>query len=121
MSVPLSIKVTHSNRDVGMERTHVYGLGLGQRGSSRYLYIVRDIVGRHAPPPAYRGIIAWVRIEPSQAPEISRLRPIYAALGQIVELCMKANDLETARILIKGIQTGIIRERLLEEYPISFY
>jgi hypothetical protein len=31
MSVPLSIKVTHSNRDVGMEGTHLYGLGLGQR------------------------------------------------------------------------------------------
>ena len=44
-----------------------------------------------------------------------------AALECIVELCMKANDLETARILIKGIQTVMIRERLLGEYPVDFY
>jgi hypothetical protein len=44
-----------------------------------------------------------------------------AALEHIVELCMKANDLETARILIVGIETRMIRERLLEEYPTSFY
>jgi uncharacterized small protein (DUF1192 family) len=44
-----------------------------------------------------------------------------AALEHIVELCMKANDLETARILIGAIQTNSIRERLLEEYPMSFY
>ena len=44
-----------------------------------------------------------------------------AALEHIVELCMKANDLETAIILIRGIQTGLIRERLLEEYPVAFY
>jgi len=44
-----------------------------------------------------------------------------AALENIVELCMKAQDIETARILVRGIQTGMIRERLLEEYPVAFY
>ena len=44
-----------------------------------------------------------------------------AALEHIVELCMKANDTDTARILVRGIQTGMIRERLLEEYPVAFY
>jgi hypothetical protein len=44
-----------------------------------------------------------------------------AALEHIVELCMKANDIETAIILIRGIQTEMIRDRLLEEYPVSFY
>ena len=43
------------------------------------------------------------------------------ALLHIVELCMKANDIETARILVRGIQTGMIREKLLEEYPVAFY
>jgi hypothetical protein len=44
-----------------------------------------------------------------------------AALQHIVELCMKANDIETARVLVRGIQTGMIREKLLEEYPVIFY
>jgi predicted XRE-type DNA-binding protein len=44
-----------------------------------------------------------------------------AALQHIVELCMKANDIKTARILVRGIQTGMIREKLLEEYPVIFY
>jgi hypothetical protein len=44
-----------------------------------------------------------------------------AALEQIVELCMKARDIETARILVRGIQSGIIRERLLETHPVAFY
>jgi 3-deoxy-D-manno-octulosonate 8-phosphate phosphatase KdsC-like HAD superfamily phosphatase len=34
---------------------------------------------------------------------------------------LKANDIETAIILITGIQTEMIRDRLLEEYPVSFY
>jgi hypothetical protein len=43
------------------------------------------------------------------------------ALQHIVELCMKANDVDTERILVRDIQTGIIREKLLEEYPVAFY
>ena len=43
------------------------------------------------------------------------------ALKHIVELCMKANDIETAMILVRGIQTSMIREQLLEEYPVAFY
>ena len=44
-----------------------------------------------------------------------------SALHHIVELCMKANDIKTARILVRGIQTGSIREQLLEEHPVIFY
>ena len=44
-----------------------------------------------------------------------------SALHHIVELCIKANDIETARILVRGIQTGAIREQLLEEHPVIFY
>jgi hypothetical protein len=55
------------------------------------------------------------------AKEITDVSCRDAALEHIVELCMKANDLETARILIRGIQTELTRERLLEEYPVSFY
>jgi hypothetical protein len=55
------------------------------------------------------------------AKEITDVSCRDAALEHVVELCMKANDLETARILIGGIQTATIRERLQEEYPTSFY
>jgi hypothetical protein len=44
-----------------------------------------------------------------------------AALQQIIELCMTANDLDTPRILVRGIQSGEVREKLLEEYPVIFY
>jgi hypothetical protein len=44
-----------------------------------------------------------------------------SALYHIVELCTKANDIETARILVRGIRTGTIREQLLEEHPVIFY
>ena len=43
------------------------------------------------------------------------------ALQHIIELCMKADDIETARILVRAVQTGMIREWLLEEYPVAFY
>jgi len=43
------------------------------------------------------------------------------ALQLIVELCMTANDVTAASILVRGIQTGTIRERLLEEHPVAFY
>ena len=44
-----------------------------------------------------------------------------SALHHIVALCIKANDIETASILVRGIQTGAIREQLLEEHPVIFY
>lgn len=55
------------------------------------------------------------------AQEITDTTDRDAALEQIVELCMKANDVHTATKLIKGIQTAAIRERLLKEYPTDFY
>ena len=44
-----------------------------------------------------------------------------SALHHIVELCIKANDIETASILVRAIQTGAIREQLLEQHPVIFY
>ncbi len=61
------------------------------------------------------------RISLQLAREITDVSRRDAALEQVVELCMKANDLETARILIGGIQTASLRERLQAEYPTSFY
>ncbi len=55
------------------------------------------------------------------AREITDVSRRDAALEQIVELCMKANDVQSATTLIKGIQTETIRERLLKEYPVDFY
>src|SRR3978361_2326507 len=43
------------------------------------------------------------------------------ALHRIIELCMNANDEGTARILVRGIQSELIREKLLEDYPVIFY
>lgn len=43
-----------------------------------------------------------------------------AALGHIIDLCMAANDLETSRILVQGIQSEPIREELFLAYPAIF-
>jgi hypothetical protein len=40
-----------------------------------------------------------------------------SSVRQIVGLCMKANDLRTARILLRAIQAVSIREDVLNEYP----
>lgn len=40
-----------------------------------------------------------------------------AAVSQIVELCVKANDMKTARILFRAIQAASIREGVLNEHP----
>ena len=41
-----------------------------------------------------------------------------AAVRQIVGLCMKANDLKTARILFRAIQAVSIREDVLNDHPV---
>src|SRR6266576_841796 len=41
-----------------------------------------------------------------------------AAVRQIVSLCVKANDLKTARILFGAIQAVSIREDVLNEHPV---
>lgn len=41
-----------------------------------------------------------------------------SSVRQIVGLCARANDLRTARILLRAIQTNSIREDLLQEHPI---
>ena len=41
-----------------------------------------------------------------------------SAVRQIVNLCVTANDLRTARILFRAIQAVSIREEMLNEYPI---
>jgi hypothetical protein len=40
-----------------------------------------------------------------------------AAVRQIVELCMTANDVKTARPLLRAIQTASIREDVLKIHP----
>ena len=41
-----------------------------------------------------------------------------SSVRQIVDLCVKANDLRTARILFRAIQTTSIREDVLNDHPI---
>jgi hypothetical protein len=41
-----------------------------------------------------------------------------SSVRQIVGLCMKANDLRTARILFRAIQAASLREEVLEDHPI---
>jgi hypothetical protein len=41
-----------------------------------------------------------------------------SSVRQIVGLCVKANDLKTARILFRAIQAASIREDVLHEHPI---
>ena len=40
-----------------------------------------------------------------------------SSVRQIVSLCMKANDLKTARILFRAIQSPSIREDVLNDHP----
>jgi hypothetical protein len=40
-----------------------------------------------------------------------------SSVRQIVNLCMKASDLKTARILFRAIQTASIREDVLNDHP----
>ncbi len=40
-----------------------------------------------------------------------------AAVREILELCLKANDLKTARILFRAIQSPAIRDPLLQDFP----
>jgi hypothetical protein len=40
-----------------------------------------------------------------------------SAVSEIVDLCLKANDLRTARILFRAIQAASIRETVLGEHP----
>jgi hypothetical protein len=40
-----------------------------------------------------------------------------ASVRQIVELCMKANDLRTARILFRAVHAASIREDVLKDHP----
>ena len=39
------------------------------------------------------------------------------AVGEIVDLCLKANDMKTARILFRAIQAASIRETVLGDHP----
>jgi hypothetical protein len=41
-----------------------------------------------------------------------------SSVRQIVNLCLKANDLKTARILSRAIQSPSVKEELLNEYPV---
>ena len=41
-----------------------------------------------------------------------------AGIGQIVDLCLRANDLNTARILFRAIQTDTIRQDVLSNHPV---
>ena len=41
-----------------------------------------------------------------------------SAVRQILSLCLKANDLKTARILFRAIQSPSIKEEVLSEYPV---
>jgi hypothetical protein len=43
-----------------------------------------------------------------------------SALHDIIELCMEADDVESAKILVRGIQSSAIREQLSEEHPLIF-
>ena len=41
-----------------------------------------------------------------------------SSVRQIVNLCLKANDLKTARILFRAIQSPSIKQEVLNEHPV---
>jgi hypothetical protein len=40
-----------------------------------------------------------------------------SAVRQIIDLCLKANDLRTSRILFRAIQSSSIRQEVLRDHP----
>ena len=40
-----------------------------------------------------------------------------AGVGEIIELCLKANDIKTERILFRAIQSPSIRDGMLSDHP----
>ena len=40
-----------------------------------------------------------------------------AGVGEIIELCLKANDIKNARILFRAIQSPSIRDSMLSDHP----
>jgi hypothetical protein len=40
-----------------------------------------------------------------------------AAVSEIIELCLKARDLRTARVLLRAVQADWMRERILADHP----
>ena len=40
-----------------------------------------------------------------------------SAVRQIIDLCFKANDMRTSRILLRAIQSSSIRQEVLRDYP----
>ncbi len=40
------------------------------------------------------------------------------AVGDIVDLCLKANDLKTARVLFRAVQSDSMREEVLNRHPV---
>lgn len=40
-----------------------------------------------------------------------------SSVRQIIDLCLKANDLRTARILLRAIQAASIREEVIRDHP----
>ena len=40
-----------------------------------------------------------------------------AGVSEIIELCLKANDIKTARILFRAIQSPSIRDSMLSDHP----
>src|SRR5258705_9917461 len=73
---------------------------------------------------ARTGIRATTRPNGTNAPPRSQWRSISddllrdAAVRQIVSLCVKADDLKTARILFRAIQAVSIREDVLNDHPV---
>jgi hypothetical protein len=41
-----------------------------------------------------------------------------SSVRQIVSLCVKANDLRTARILLRAIQAASVKEDVMSEHPV---
>jgi hypothetical protein len=41
-----------------------------------------------------------------------------SSVRQIVNLCLKANDMKTARILFRAIQSPSIKQEILNEHPV---
>jgi hypothetical protein len=107
----------------------------GLLGDIEAAHLIRDICHSAADSAAKTGSLAGNRDAGKQQYEIQRYESAAraameiamkisddllrdSAVRQIVDLCLKADDLRTSRILFRAIQSASIRQEVLRDHPL---
>jgi hypothetical protein len=107
----------------------------GPLGDIEAAHLIRDICYSAADSAAKTGSLAGNRDASRQQYEVQRYEGAAraameiamkisddllrdSAVRQIVDLCLKADDLRTSRILFRAIQSASIRQEVLRDHPL---